>query len=201
MKSHEGCNYNQNTSQMKQLLGLLSYSGRFQPTKSLMYLAKCLSSEKSIRLPQAHQVKQPILVPFPFCRAAREGPSQQAQVDTFSPVEGSIPDSSEGPEVGSCLSVTSIPSGGHQNDVLAMTHTPAASENSSAVRNRIGGDNFPIRRKAFTTEVSNEAIKGFHCRGTHLALTSKNLHGSQAFKSRINKNIFLSSVRGSRRNS
>lgn len=49
--------------------------------------------------------------------------------------------------------------------------------------------------------MSNEPIKESHYRGTHLALTSENLQGSQAFTNRINKNLFISSVLGSRRTS
>lgn len=88
-----------------------------------------------------------------------------------------------------------------QKEVPAVICIPVASENNSATRNRISGDNLLIRRKALATEMSNEPIKESHCRGTHLALTSENLHGSQAFTSRINKHLFISSVLGSRRTS
>lgn len=187
---------------MNQLLGLLSYRGRFHPTKS----CRTWPSDQVQRGPAGcarpatwNSLSHP--VPFLFCWATREGLSHQMQVETLSPVGGFNPGSSEGSEVGRSLSVTSIPSGGRQNDMPAMTRIPAASENSSATRNRVGGDNVSIRRKALAIVMRNEPINKFCYRGTHLALTSEHLHGSQAFKSRINKNLFLSSVLGSRRNS
>lgn len=87
MKSHKGCSYTQNASEMRQLLDLLSYRGRFHPTKSLPYLAK---RPRSSGLPQASHVGQPIAAPFLFYQAAREAPSHQAPVETLSPTGGSI---------------------------------------------------------------------------------------------------------------
>lgn len=119
---------------MRQALSLLSYRGRFHTTKSLLYLAKWPSSERSSRLSQASLMGQPILAPFFFCRATRDGPSQQALTEIPSPVGGFIPSSSEGSAVGSSLSATSIPSGGHQHDMAAVTRVPLRS----AVQAEIG---------------------------------------------------------------
>lgn len=44
-----------------------------------------------------------------------------------SPAGGFIPSSSEGSEVGSSLSAASIPGGGHQHDMAAVTGVPLRS--------------------------------------------------------------------------
>lgn len=159
---------------MRQLLGLLSYRGRFHPNKSLPYLAKWPSSDRGRTHP-----RPPSLLP------SHQGGAQPAGTSGGLQSRGN-----KGSKVALSLSVTSILNGGHQNDMPAMTHIPAASEYNSTTRNRISGDSLPVRRKALATERRNKPIKESHYRGTHLALTSENLHGSQALKNRINEDLF-----------
>lgn len=130
---------------MRQVLSLLSYRGRFHTTKSLLYLAKWPSSERSSSCPRPASWDNPSWPPFfllshqgwaepPGTNGDPQSNGRFHPVEIPSPAGGFSPSSSEGPEVGSSLSATSKPSGGHQHDMAAVTGVPLRS----AVQAEIG---------------------------------------------------------------